>query len=34
MIMDTPRIKPDPLNFRDSKKYVDRLKMLKRKSNQ
>ena len=26
MIMDTPKIKPDPLNFKDSKKYVDRLK--------
>ena len=31
MIMDTPKIKPDPLNFKDSKKYIDRLKNAQRK---
>ena len=26
MIMDTPKIKPDPLKFKDKQKYLDRLK--------
>ena len=32
MIMDTPKIKPDPLNFKDSKKYIDRLKNAQKKN--
>ena len=32
MVMDTPKIKPDPLNFRDSKKYIDRLKVAQKKN--
>ena len=29
MIIETPKIKSDPLKFKDSKKYVDRLKAKK-----
>ena len=32
MIMDTPKIKPDPLKFRDSKKYSERLKDAQKKN--
>ena len=32
MIMDTPKIKPDPLSFKDSKKYIDRLKVAQKKN--
>ncbi|MBS91904.1 MAG: acetyl-CoA carboxylase carboxyl transferase subunit beta [Rickettsiales bacterium] len=32
MIMDTPRIKPDPLKFKDSKKYAERLKEAQKKN--
>jgi len=32
MLMDTPKIKPDPLNFKDSKKYSDRLKTAQKKN--
>ena len=32
MIMDTPKIKPDPLNFKDSKKCTDRLKNAQKKN--
>ena len=31
MIIETPKIKNDPLKFKDSKKYVDRLKTAKKK---
>ena len=30
MIIETPKIKSDPLKFKDSKKYVDRLKKAKK----
>ena len=30
--MDTPKIKPDPLKFKDSKKYIDRLKNAQKKN--
>ena len=30
MIIETPKIKTDPLKFKDSKKYVDRLKKAKK----
>ena len=32
MIMDTPKIKADPLNFKDSKKYTERLKSAQKKN--
>ena len=32
MLIDTPKIKPDPLNFKDSKKYSDRLKTAQKKT--
>ena len=32
MIMDTPKIKPDPLKFKDSKKYAERLKEAQKKN--
>jgi acetyl-CoA carboxylase carboxyl transferase subunit beta len=32
MIMDTPKIEPDPLKFKDSKKYSDRLKIAQKKN--
>ena len=31
MIMDTPKVKPDPLKFKDNKKYSDRLKEAQKK---
>ena len=33
MIIETPKIQSDPLKFKDSKKYVDRLKIAKKKTN-
>ena len=32
MIMDTPKVKPDPLKFKDNKKYSDRLKEAQKNS--
>ena len=32
MIMDTPKITPDPLKFKDSKKYTERLKDAQKKN--
>ena len=32
IIMDTPKIKPDPLSFKDSKKYTERLKIAQKKN--
>ena len=29
--MDTPKIKPDPLKFKDNKKYSERLKDAQKK---
>ena len=33
MIIETPKIQSDPLKFKDSKKYVDRLKIAKKNTN-
>ncbi len=33
MIMDTPKVKADPLKFKDNKKYSDRLKEAQKKNN-
>ena len=32
ILMETPKIKPDPLKFKDNKKYVDRLKDAQKKN--
>ena len=32
MVMDTPRVKADPLKFKDNKKYSDRLKEAQKNS--
>ena len=31
MVMDTPKVKADPLKFKDNKKYSDRLKEAQKK---
>ena len=31
ILMETPKIKPDPLKFKDNKKYADRLKDAQKK---
>ena len=31
IVMETPKVKPDPLKFRDNKKYSDRLKDAQKK---
>ena len=31
-LLDTPKIKPDPLNFKDKKKYKERLKISQKKT--
>jgi acetyl-CoA carboxylase carboxyl transferase subunit beta len=33
MVMDTPKVKADPLKFKDNKKYSDRLKEAQKKNN-
>ena len=32
ILMETPKIKPDPLKFKDNKKYADRLKDAQKKN--
>ena len=32
MVMDTPKVKADPLKFKDNKKYSDRLKEAQKKN--